>query len=99
MLEQYFSDARAIRRHREGPLGSRVDGFVGWLSGQGYARDSVRFFVAVFSDLGRWLHRRKLGNVWPFRGLNCKWPVSFIKLPHCSTHCFGPYKLESTLPI
>ena len=61
MLEQYFSDARAIKRHREGSLGSCVDGFVSWLSGQGYARGSVRFFVAVFSDLGRWLHRRKLG--------------------------------------
>ena len=61
MLEQYFSDAQAIRRHREGPLGSRIDGFVAWLSGQGYARDSVRVFVAVFSDLGRWLHRRRLG--------------------------------------
>jgi len=61
MLEQYFSDAGAIRRHREGPLGSHVDGFVAWLSGQGYARGTVRFFVAVFSALGRWLQRRKLG--------------------------------------
>jgi len=61
MLEQYFSDARAIRQHREGLLGSHVVGFVGWLSGQGYARARVRFFVGVFSALGRWLQRCGLG--------------------------------------
>jgi len=61
MLEQYFSDTRAVDRHLEGPLGSHVDGFVVWLNGQGYARDTVRFFVTVCSALGRWLQRRKLG--------------------------------------
>jgi len=61
MLEEYFSDVGAIGRHRKGPLGSHVDGFVGWLSGQGYARDTVQLCVAVFSALGRWFQRRKLG--------------------------------------
>ena len=61
MLEEYFSDARTIGRHLEGLLGSHVDGFVAWLKDQGYARSSVRGFVAVFSTVGRWLQRRKLG--------------------------------------
>ncbi len=61
MLEEYFSDASAIGRHREGLLGSHVDGFVVWLNEQGYARASVRGFVAVFNAVGRWLQRRTLG--------------------------------------
>lgn len=61
MLEEYFSDASAIGRHREGLLGSHVDRFVVWLNEQGYARASVRGFVVVFSAVGRWLQRRTLG--------------------------------------
>ena len=61
MLEEYFSDARAIGRHLEGPFGSHVDGFVAWLKDQGYARKSVQRYVPVLGALGRWLRRRKLG--------------------------------------
>ncbi len=61
MLEEYFSDARAIGRHLEGPFGSHVDGFVAWLKDRGYTRRSVRRYVRAFGALGRWLHRRKLG--------------------------------------
>lgn len=61
MLEEYFSDARAIRRHLKGPFGRYVEGFVAWLRNQGYARKSVQRYVPVLGALGRWLHRRKLG--------------------------------------
>ena len=61
MLEEYFYEAPAIGRYREGPVGHHVDGFAAWLKDQGYARRSVRRYVRVFGALGRWLHRRKLG--------------------------------------
>ena len=61
MLDEYFSDARAIGRHREGPFESHVDGFVAWLKDRGYTRRSVQHYVRAFGALGRWLHRRKLG--------------------------------------
>jgi len=61
MLEEYFSDARAIGRHLKGPFGRYVEGFVAWLKKRGYARKTVRRYVPVFGALGRWLHRRKLG--------------------------------------
>ncbi len=61
MLEEYFYDASAIGRYREGPQGSHVDGFAAWLKDRGYARRSVRRYVRIFGALGRWLHRHKLG--------------------------------------
>lgn len=60
MLEECFGDARAIARHRDGPLGSHMDGFVEWLICEGYARFTVRQFVAVCGHFGRWLQRRSL---------------------------------------
>ena len=54
MLEKFFSDARAIARHREGIFGSYIDAFAADLDGQGYARSTVRLAVWAVARTGYW---------------------------------------------
>lgn len=64
MLEDIFSDDRAISRHREGIFGSYIDAFVADLEGQGYARSTVRLAVGAVGRIGCWFadHHLDVGD-------------------------------------
>ena len=64
MLEDIFSDVRAIARHREGIFGSYIDAFATDLDGQGYARFTVRMAVEAVARIGYWFadHRLDAGD-------------------------------------
>ena len=40
-LEQVLVDPRTLKRFRDGPLASKLDGFCEWLSKRGFARFSL----------------------------------------------------------
>jgi site-specific recombinase XerD len=60
MLEEFFSDARAIARHRAGVFGAYIDSFAASLGARGYTWHSVRIAVWAVGRLGRWLDGRGL---------------------------------------
>ena len=45
-LEQVFFDPITLRRFREGPLASKLDGFCEWLSKHGFARFTIRRHIS-----------------------------------------------------
>ena len=60
MLERFFSDPAAVRRHRNGLFGCHVDAFVASLSELGYARATVKLQLLFLGDLDKWLKRKRL---------------------------------------
>lgn len=67
MLDQYFGPA-ILPVFEQGPLAPHLQGFCGWLRGQGYARVSVRRYVLQASHLSRWLESQGLGLGRGLRG-------------------------------
>jgi site-specific recombinase XerD len=55
MLEKFFVDSQAIRRHREGVFGPYIDEFATELLARGYARHSAKVHLSAVARFGRWL--------------------------------------------
>ena len=60
-MPELFAFGSTVRRMREGPLGSLIDGFAAFLRERGHAKATARYQVRLAADLSRWLGRRKLG--------------------------------------
>jgi site-specific recombinase XerD len=60
MIEVFFKDPTAVRRHRDGPLGPYIDSFSERLREKGYARFTARHQIQLIAKLGKWLHRRRV---------------------------------------
>jgi len=60
MIDQYFLRPSVIRQSRNGPLDPHLDGFAGFLSTQGYAKQSGRLRIRLAGDLSRWLEAKQL---------------------------------------
>ena len=63
MLENFLSDAAAIKRWRAGLFGSHLDSFVATVSKLGYARSTVRERLRLLDNLEQWLKRKRLALV------------------------------------
>ncbi len=74
MLEKFFSRPVALRRLRDGALGSHIDAFAALLSKSGYAKSTVRKKIRQVSHLGEWLKRRRVG----VDGLNGQTVAKFL---------------------
>lgn len=61
MLRQFQLDQMELDRFRRGPLGPHVESFAGWLSQQGYTRESGMGKIRLISLLSCWLEQRKIG--------------------------------------
>lgn len=61
-LEQVFFDPITLRRFREGPLASKLDGFCEWLSKRGFARFTIRRHISNVSHFSCYLEQQKLTN-------------------------------------
>jgi hypothetical protein len=61
-LEQVFVDPITLRRFREGPLASKLDGFCEWLSKRGFARFTIRRHISNVSHFSCYLEQQKLTN-------------------------------------
>jgi integrase/recombinase XerD len=61
-LEQVFVDPRALKRFREGPLASVLDGFCEWLHKCGFMRLTIRHHISNVSHFSRFLEQQKLTN-------------------------------------
>ena len=61
-LEQVPVDPRTLKRFRDGPLASKLDGFCEWLSKRGFARFTIRRHISNVSLLSRYLEQQKLTN-------------------------------------
>lgn len=59
-LEQVFIDPSTLRRFREGPLASELDGFCEWLSKRGFAHFTIRRHISNVSHFSRYLEQKKL---------------------------------------
>jgi site-specific recombinase XerD len=59
-LEQVFVDPSTLRRFREGPLASELDGFCEWLSKRGFAHFTIRRHISNVSHFSRYLEQKKL---------------------------------------
>lgn len=57
----FFAFASTRRRMYAGPLGPHIDGLIGQLQGQNYARHSIRCKIRVVADFSRWLAKRQIG--------------------------------------
>ena len=63
MLDEFYKDPAIIQDMRTGPLGSHLDSFSGLLSGDGYARYTIRIKLGLLRDLSCWLAENGLGIV------------------------------------
>jgi len=81
MLDKFYSDARAISRHRAGMFGAYIDGFTTRRSSDGYTLNSVRDDVSTVSRFGRWLTMRRL----PIAAISEKIIADFYGIPHVPT--------------
>ncbi len=59
MLEKFYSCPAALRRLRDGVLGSQIDAFAALLSKCGFANSTSRKKILQISHLGEWLKRRR----------------------------------------
>jgi site-specific recombinase XerD len=59
MLEKLLKDPAAIERHRAGLVGPYLDAFLVAVSELGYTAHTMRVWLWVLRDLGRWLERRR----------------------------------------
>ncbi len=57
MVEQFFSDPRALERARGCAVGPHLDGFMAWLQEAGYASSSIETFARTAVHLGVWTQR------------------------------------------
>ena len=58
MLDEYFECQRTLTRLRSGPAGAHLNGFSGWLKGQGFKWDTVRRFIGGSNRFGTWAESR-----------------------------------------
>lgn len=58
MLDDYFTRAEILRRHRAGYFGAYLDSYTSLAKERGYPRTSVRAQCHLFRLFGRWLERR-----------------------------------------
>ncbi len=58
MLDDYFTRAEILRRHRAGYFGAYLDSCTSLAKERGYPRTSVRAQCHLFRLFGRWLERR-----------------------------------------
>ncbi len=61
MLDDYFTRAEILRRHRAGFFGAYLDTYTSTAKDLGYTPDTVRNHCYVFRFFGRWVERRGLG--------------------------------------
>ncbi len=60
MIDQFYSPGAKLGHFRCGPIATRIDGFAGYLSGQGYATQTARLKIRLVADFSTWLARRHL---------------------------------------
>jgi site-specific recombinase XerD len=60
MLDDYFTRAEILRRHRAGFFGSHLDSYTSVAKEHGYPRQSVRAHCYLFRIFGDWLERQGL---------------------------------------
>lgn len=58
MLDDYFTRAEILRRHRAGFFGAHLDSYTSEAKAHGYPPKTVRSHCYLFRDFGRWLERR-----------------------------------------
>lgn len=61
MLDDYFTRAEILRRHRTGFLGAYLDTYTSTAKEHGYRPTTVRYHCYLSRLFGRWLERRGLG--------------------------------------
>lgn len=91
MLEEFFSCPVALRRLRDGALGSHIDAFATLLSEGGYAKATGIRKIRQVSHLGQWLTRRRVG----LGGLNEQTVTKFLN--EQKRHLRSPHGVRSTL--
>lgn len=60
MKDRFQSDPTTLERYRCGPLGLHLDSFAGWLSEQGYPRQTGMQKLRLFALLSRWFEQKKI---------------------------------------
>ena len=60
MKDRFQSDPATLDRYRCGALGLHLDSFAGWLSEQGYPRQTGMQKLRLFAFLSRWLKQQKI---------------------------------------
>ncbi len=60
MINQFYSNPRALQRVHEGPLGPYMDMFATYLHEKGYAQFTGHSQIRVIAKLSKWLEQRKL---------------------------------------
>lgn len=59
-LNDFVETPQAIERFRNGPLGSHIDGFAGFLSGHQYTHDTGAAYLASVRHLGHWMTKKRI---------------------------------------
>jgi hypothetical protein len=60
-VSAYFSQAKNVKRLREGPLGDSIDLYASRLVREGYGRPTGWRCLRLIADLSRWLGAHRLG--------------------------------------
>ena len=60
-VSAYFSQAKNVKRLREGPLGDCIDLYASQLVREGYGRPTGWRCLRLIADLSRWLRAHRLG--------------------------------------